>query len=137
MTAGREVDGPPSLVVLALDREPGRKQTLYPLYELENLRRAGVPSVLESINFDLGSGNTSRANKLGREYVAKGAKFLDPETGAMISECGMRIYRPPSQKTFRPGVTSDRSPTKFQANYILLDAPGGNVIANGHYDIMD
>jgi len=111
-------------------RLPGKKKNrnglLQPLY----LRRESKTKL--EANFTLGQGTAARADRLGRSWVGKRGGPWDGVAGGLVSEDGRRIYRPPTQKSFRP----DTVPTARQANFLLLD-DGDRVIANGHYDIRD
>jgi len=76
-------------------------------------------------NFGVGSATSEQAGAMGRAWVGEGAK-LASDGRTMVSQDGLRQYRPPSTKP-RLG--------RIQANLEGRNAPKGEWQSNAHVDI--
>jgi RHS repeat-associated protein len=79
-------------------------------------------------NFGLGSATREQAERMGREWVGGGYRVSRDGT-AMISEDGLRQFRPPSVKD------TPWSDTGVQANFEARLVPKGEWQSNGHLNI--
>lgn len=78
-------------------------------------------------DFGIGSATRAQAEAAGRAWVGPRAR-LSRDGRALVSEDGLRIYRPPK---FKPDLG------KMQANFQQKASPGGQPISNAHLDIID
>lgn len=76
-------------------------------------------------NFGLGEASAGDADALGEAWVGSGAR-LASDGKTLVSQDGLRQYRPPS---YKPGVG------KTQANFESRQVPQGQWQSNGHLDI--
>ncbi|MFC3379357.1 hypothetical protein ACFOLJ_26380 [Rugamonas sp. CCM 8940] len=84
------------------------------------------------VNFSMGMGTASEAEKLGRTWVGDGARLAKNQDycpGCLVSADGTRIYRPPMMKDSLYAVTG------MQANFVTQDV-GGKLIGNAHLNII-
>lgn len=82
----------------------------------------------------MGAGTAAEANQLGRVWVGDGAKLVDNQVscpGCLKSADGLRIYRPPTEKS-APAIWN---PTGVQANFVQLGADG-KVVSNSHLVVL-
>ena len=82
-------------------------------------------------NFGIGSSTNEKSEILGNAWV--GANYKVASDGkTLISNNGLRQYRPPSKKPNSP-----YSKTGIQANFERREHPNGPWIHNGHLDIEE
>ena len=80
-------------------------------------------------NFGLGSASRSEADALGKSWVGEGYKTAS-DGKTLISQDGLRQFRPPSTKPNSPYAS-----TGTQANFEQRLVPEGRWQSNGHLDI--
>ena len=82
-------------------------------------------------DFGMGAGKINEAEFLGESWVGPNAIKKDypgkPGKYMYISNDGTKVYR---EAAFKPNLN------KTQANYEWKDVPGGDVIGNGHFDVI-
>jgi hypothetical protein len=78
-------------------------------------------------NFGLGSATTDEADEAGRAWVGEGYRSSTRDNRILISQDGLRQYRPPSAKPSLGG--------RVQANFERRSQPSGGWEHNGHLDI--
>ncbi|MEC5321605.1 filamentous hemagglutinin [Brenneria populi subsp. brevivirga] len=87
------------------------------------------------LNYGVGSGTKTEADRLGQIWVGDGAKPTTDGKG-LVSADGLRVYRYPDAK---PNAPAHLNPTGTQANfetYKINPATGERVrIGNGHMSI--
>jgi hypothetical protein len=76
-------------------------------------------------NFGIGTATAEEAAEAGEAWVGQGAKVAS-DGKTLVSENGLRQYRPPSLK---PNLG------KVQANFESRPVPSGQWQSNGHLDI--
>ncbi len=84
-----------------------------------------------NMNFSVGNGTATEANRLGQIWVGDGSRLIGDQIscpGCLISADGTRIYRPPMPKA------SSYSTTGVQANFVQRTETGV-VISNGHLNV--
>jgi len=74
-------------------------------------------------NYGLGQATRSEADELGRDFVGPGFTRSRRDPNILISQDGLRQYRPPS---YKPNLG------RTQANF----EPGGPFNGNGHLDVV-
>ena len=77
-------------------------------------------------NYGLGWASRSEAEELGADFVGPGFTRNRRDPGILISQDGLRQYRPLS---YKPNMG------RTQANFERRLEPGGQINANGHLDI--
>jgi hypothetical protein len=80
-------------------------------------------------NFGLGTASAPQAQTLGEAWVGEGYTVAS-DGKTLISQDGLRQYRPPSSKPNSP-----YAPTGVQANFEQRFVPEGRWQSNGHLDI--
>jgi len=81
-------------------------------------------------NFALGAATADEANALGQDWVGPGYRVSQTDGTTLISEDGLRQYRPPSAKP-----NSSYATTGVQANFQSRSVPSGAWQNNGHLNI--
>jgi RHS repeat-associated protein len=79
-------------------------------------------------NFGLGEASAATSNKLGQAWVGEGATVAS-DGKTLVSESGLRMYRPPSVKS------SPHAETGVQSNFEWRNKPQGQAQGNGHLNI--
>lgn len=77
-------------------------------------------------NYGLGRASRSEADELGMDFVGPSFTRSKRDPRILISQDGLRQYRPPS---YKPNMG------RTQANFERRFEPGGRFNANGHLDI--
>lgn len=81
-------------------------------------------------NFSLGEATAKTSDKLGKAWAGEGAQVAS-DGRTLVSENGLRQYRPPSTKS------SSHATTGVQSNFEWRNKPQGQWQGNGHLNITN